>query len=250
MKIAIIGGSGLIGSRLAARLREAGHDVVAASPSTGVNTLTGEGLDEALAGARVVVDVANSPSFEDQAALDFFATAGRNLLAAEVKAGVAHHIALSVVGTARLLDSGYFRAKQLQEDLIEASPVPYTIVQATQFFEFVGAIAASGVQDGVARLSDALIQPMAADDVAAALAEVVTELPARGRIEIAGPEALPLDALVRRFFAATGDAREVVTDPGARYFGVQLDDRSLTPGSNPRLGTIRFDEWLARRAAA
>ena len=155
-----------------------------------------------------------------------------------------------MVGTARLLDSGYFRAKQLQEDLIEASPVPYTIVQATQFFEFVSSIAASSVQDGAVRLSNARIQPMAAEDVAAALAEVVTELPARGRIEIAGPEALPLDALVRRFFAATGDARKVVTDPGARYFGVQLDDRSLTPGSNPRLGAIRFDEWLARRAAA
>ncbi|RTQ37511.1 SDR family oxidoreductase [Variovorax sp. NFACC27] len=250
MKIVIIGGSGLIGSRLAARLRQAGHDVNAASPSTGVNTLTGEGLKEALAGARVVVDVANSPSFEDEAVRNFFETSGRNLLAAEVEAGVAHHVALSVVGTERLLDSGYFRAKQLQEDLIEASPVPYTIVQATQFFEFVGGIAASSVQDGVVRLSDALIQPMAADDVAAALAEVVTELPARGRIEIAGPQAVPLDALVRRFFEATGDTRRVVTDPGARYFGVRLDDRSLTPGASPRLGAIRFDEWLAQRAAA
>ena len=250
MKIVIIGGSGLIGSKLAARLRQAGHEVVAASPSTGVNALTGEGLKEALAGARVVVDVANSPSFEDEAVRHFFETSGRNLLAAEAEAGVAHHIALSVVGTRRLLDSGYFRAKQLQAELIEASPVPYTIVQATQFFEFVGSIAASSVQDGAVRLSNARIQPMAAEDVAAALAKVVTEPPAQGRIEIAGPEAMPLDELVRRFFAANGDARPVVTDPGSHYFGVRLDDSSLTPGANPRLGATRFEDWLAQHAKA
>lgn len=250
MKIVIIGGSGLIGSKLAALLRKAGRDVVAASPSTGVNTLTGEGLKEALAGARVVVDVANSPSFEDEAAWHFFETSGSNLLAAEAEAGVSHHIALSVVGTERLLDSGYFRAKQLQEELIEASPVPYTIVRATQFFEFVGAIAESSIRDGAVRLSNALIQPMASDDVAAALAVVVAEPPAQGRVEIAGPEAVPLDELVRRFFAANGDGRKVVTDPESRYFGVRLDDRSLTPGAGPRLGSIRFADWLAQRAAA
>jgi uncharacterized protein YbjT (DUF2867 family) len=250
MKIVIIGGSGLIGSKLATRLRDAGHEVNAASPSTGVNALTGEGLKAALTGANVVVDVANSPSFEDEPALRFFDTAGRNLLAAEAEAGVAHHIALSVVGTDRLLASGYFRAKQRQEELIETSPVPWTIVQATQFFEFVAGIADGSVQGGEVRLSNALIQPMAADDVAAALATVVAEPPARGRIEIAGPQAMPLDALVRRLFAATGDRRPVVTDAGASYFGVQLDDRSLTPGNAPRLGTIRFEDWLAQRALA
>ncbi|MDQ0041013.1 SDR family oxidoreductase [Variovorax boronicumulans] len=251
MKIVIIGGSGLIGSKLAVLLRQAGHEVVAASPSTGVNTLTGEGLREALAGARIVVDVANSPSFADEPALHFFDTAGRNLLAAEAEAGVAHHVALSVVGTDRLLASGYFRAKQRQEELIEASPVPWTIVQATQFFEFVAGIADGSVRDGEVRLSNALIQPMSADDVAAALAVVVVgESPARRRIEIAGPEAVPLDALVRRLFAATGDKRPVVTDAEASYFGVQLDDRSLTPGTGPRLGTTRFADWLAQRARA
>lgn len=250
MKIVIIGGSGLIGTKLAALLRHAGHEVVAASPSTGVNTLTGEGLKEALAGAQVVVDVANSPSFEDAAALHFFDTAGRNLLAAAAQAGVAHLVALSVVGTERLLASGYFRAKQRQEELIEASSVPWTIVQATQFFEFVGGIADGSVRGGGVRLSNALIQPMAADDVAAALAVVVGEPPARGRVEIAGPEALPLDTLVRRFFTATGDQRPVVTDAEASYFGVQLDDRSLTPGAAPRLGATRFADWLAQRARA
>lgn len=246
MKIVIIGGSGLIGSKLAVRLRSGGHEVVAASPSTGVDTLTGKGLSEALVGAQVVVDVANSPSFEDGPALHFFDTAGRNLLAAAAQAGVAHHIALSVVGTERLLASGYFRAKQRQEELIEASPVPYTIVQATQFFEFVAGIADGGMRGGEVRLSNAQIQPMAADDVAAALAVVVTEPAARGRIEIAGPQALPLDALVRRLFAATGDKRPVVTDAQASYFGVQLDDRSLMPGAAPRLGATRFEDWLVK----
>ena len=250
MKIVIIGGSGLIGSKLAARLRHAGHEVIAASPSTGVNTLTGEGLKEALAGARVVVDVANSPSFEDEAVLRFFQTSGRNLLAAEAEAGVAHHIALSVVGTERLLASGYFRAKQAQEDLIEASPVPCTIVQATQFFEFLGGIADAGAAGGAIRLSHALVQPIAAEDVAAALAEIVTEPPSGGRVEIAGPEAVPLDDLVRRFLAATGDAREVVTDAEAAYFGVRLDDRSLTPAAGARLAPTGFEAWVRQRATA
>ena len=250
MKIVVIGGSGLIGSKLAAKLRHAGHEVVAASPSTGVDTLTGRGLKEALAGAQVVVDVANSPSFEDEAVLRFFETSGRNLLAAEAEAGVAHHIALSVVGTDRLLASGYFRAKQAQEDLIEASPVPYTIVQATQFFEFLGGIANAGAADGAIRLSHALVQPIAAEDVAAALAEIVAEPPSGGRVEIAGPEAVPLDDLVRRFLAATGDAREVVTDANADYFGVRLDDRSLTPAAGARLAPTGFDGWFGQRAVA
>ena len=250
MKIVIIGGSGLIGSKLAARLRHAGHEVVAASPSTGVDTLTGRGLKEALAGAQVVVDVANSPSFEDEAVLRFFETSGRNLLAAEAEAGVAHHIALSVVGTDRLLASGYFRAKQAQEDLIEASPVPYTIVQATQFFEFLGGIANAGGAGSEIRLSHALVQPIAAEDVAAALAEIVNEPPSGGRVEIAGPEAVPLDDLVRRFLAATGDARQVVTDANADYFGVRLDDRSLTPAAGARLAPTGFEAWFGQRAAA
>ena len=250
MKIVVIGGSGLIGSKLAAKLRHAGHEVVAASPSTGVDTLTGRGLKEALAGAQVVVDVANSPSFEDEAVLRFFETSGRNLLTAEAEAGVAHHIALSVVGTDRLLASGYFRAKQAQEDLIEASPVPYTIVQATQFFEFLGGIANAGAADGAIRLSHALVQPIAAEDVAAALAEIVAEPPSGGRVEIAGPEAVPLDDLVRRFLAATGDAREVVTDANADYFGVRLDDRSLTPAAGARLAPTGFDGWFGQRAVA
>ncbi|BEP60910.1 SDR family oxidoreductase [Variovorax sp. V213] len=250
MKIVVIGGSGLIGSKLAAKLRHAGHEVVAASPSTGVDTLTGRGLKEALAGAQVVVDVANSPSFEDEAVLRFFETSGRNLLAAEAEAGVAHHIALSVVGTDRLLASGYFRAKQAQEDLIEASPVPYTIVQATQFFEFLGGIANAGAAGSEIRLSHALVQPIAAEDVAAALAEIVNEPPAGGRVEIAGPEAVPLDDLVRRYLAATGDSRQVVTDANADYFGVRLDDRSLTPAAGARLAPTGFDAWFGQRAAA
>lgn len=250
MKIVVIGGSGLIGSKLAAKLRRAGHEVVAASPSTGVDTLTGRGLKEALAGAQVVVDVANSPSFEDEAVLRFFETSGRNLLAAEAEAGVAHHIALSVVGTDRLLASGYFRAKQAQEDLIEASPVPYTIVQATQFFEFLGGIANAGAAGSEIRLSHALVQPIAAEDVAAALAEIVNEPPAGGRVEIAGPEAVPLDDLVRRYLAATGDSRQVVTDANADYFGVRLDDRSLTPAAGARLAPTGFDAWFGQRAAA
>ena len=247
MKIVIIGGSGLIGSKLAARLRHAGHEVVAASPSTGVNTLTGEGLKEALAGAQVVVDVANSPSFEDEAVLRFFETSGRNLLAAEAEAGVAHHIALSVVGTDRLLASGYFRAKQAQEDLIEASPVPYTIGRATQFLEFLGGIAQGGTEGPTTRLSTAHLQPIAADDVAAAMADIVLGAPLNGMVELAWPELASLATLVQRYLRATNDPRNVVPDAKAPYFGAVLDDQSLTPGDNPRLGSITLDTWLARR---
>jgi uncharacterized protein YbjT (DUF2867 family) len=246
MKIVVIGGSGLIGTKLVNELRSLGHEVVAASPSSGVNTITGEGLAEALAGAQVVVDVANSPSWEDKAVLEFFETSGRNLLAAEAAAGVEHHIALSVVGTERLLASGYFRAKMAQETLIKASPVPYTIVRATQFFEFVGGIAQSATDGQTVRLSPALVQPIVSDDVAAALAEVTLGTPVNGTVELAGPERLPLDKLVRRFLIATQDSREVVTDVHARYYGIELNDQSLTPGDNPRIGPTRFEDWLSR----
>ena len=249
MKIVVIGGSGLIGKKLVKNLQAQGHEVVAASPSSGVNALTGEGLAEALTGAQVVVDVANSPSFEDKAALEFFETSGRNLLAAEATAGVGHHVALSVVGTDRLLVSGYFRAKMAQENLIKASPVPYTIVRATQFFEFVGSIAQSATDGQTVRLSSAHIQPIVSDDVAAALAEVTLGAPVNGMIEIAGPERLGLDELVRRFLRAKQDARQVVTDVHARYFGIDVNDRSLTPGDNPRIGPTRFDDWLSRSVA-
>jgi uncharacterized protein YbjT (DUF2867 family) len=246
MKIVVIGGSGLIGTKLVNKLRPLGHEVVAASPSSGVNTITGEGLAEALAGAQVVVDVANSPSWEDKAVLDFFETSGRNLLAAEAAAGVGHHIALSVVGTERLLASGYFRAKMAQETLIKASPVPYTIVRATQFFEFVGGIAQSATDGQTVRLSPALVQPIVSDDVAAALAEVTLGTPVNGTVELAGPERLPLDELVRRFLNASQDPRQVVTDVHARYYGIELNDQSLTPGDNPRIGPTRFEDWLSR----
>jgi uncharacterized protein YbjT (DUF2867 family) len=246
MKIVVIGGSGLIGTKVVTKLRHLGHEVVAASPSSGVNTITGEGLAEALAGAQVVVDVANSPSWEDKAVLEFFETSGRHLLAAEAAAGVGHHIALSVVGTERLLASGYFRAKMAQETLIKASPVPYTIVRATQFFELVGGIAQSATDGHTVRLSPALMQPIVSDDVAAALVQVVVDAPVNGTIEIAGPERIRLDALVQRFLSATQDPREVVTDVHARYFGVELNDQSLTPGTNARLGPTRFEDWLSR----
>jgi len=249
MKIVVIGGSGLIGTKLVKRLREAGHEVLPGSPDSGVNTITGEGLAGALKGARVVVDVANSPSFEDEAAMTFFQTSGRNLLAAEAAAGVQHHVALSVVGTERLLESGYFRAKMAQEDLITAAGIPYSILRSTQFFEFVGSIVQSGVEDGQVRLSPALIQPIASDDVAAALAEVTLGAPLNGIVEVAGPEACPLDTLARTFLAASGDTRKVIADVHARYFGVALDDRSLTPGDGPRLGAIRFADWLSRAAS-
>ncbi len=246
MKIVVIGGSGLIGTKLVKNLRQHGHDVVAASPSSGVNTLTGEGLAEAVTGAQVVVDVANSPSFEAKAVLEFFETAGRNLLAAEATAGVGHHVALSVVGTERLLASGYFRAKMAQETLIKASPVPFTIVRATQFFEFVGSIAQSATDGQTVRLSPALVQPIVSDDVAAALVQVVVEAPLNGTVELAGPEPIRLDELVRRFLSAHRDAREVTTDVHALYFGTELNDQSLTPGDNPRIGPTRFEDWLSR----
>jgi uncharacterized protein YbjT (DUF2867 family) len=246
MKIVIIGGSGLIGTKLAKNLRKQGHEVVAASPSLGVNTITGEGLANALAGAQVVVDVANSPSFEDKAVLEFFETSGRNLMAAEKIAGVKHHIALSVVGTDRLLASGYFRAKMAQETLIKASAIPYTIVRATQFFEFVGAIAQSATEGQSVRLSSALLQPIVSDDVAAALAQVAVSDPLNATIELAGPEPMPLDGLVRQYLSATKDPRKVITDANARYFGTEVNDQSLTPGKNPRLGSTHFADWLSR----
>ena len=248
MKIVVIGGTGLIGSKLVQNLRERGHDVLAAAPSTGVNSITREGLAQAMDGADIVVDVANAPSWEDQAVLDFFETSSRNLLAAEAAAGVRHHVALSVVGSERLPENGYFRAKVAQENLIKASGMPYTILRATQFFEFVGGIAQSATVGEEIHLSPALIQPMASDDVVAALADVTLESPVNGTIEVAGPEAMPLDELVRRFLRATQDTRKVVPDVHARYFGSVLDDQSLTPGKNPRLGAIRFEDWLGQAA--
>lgn len=249
MKIVVIGGTGLIGSKLVKNLRERGHDVLAAAPSKGVNSITGEGLAQAMDGAEIVVDVANAPSWEDKAVLEFFETSGRNLLAAEAAAGVRHHLALSIVGSERLPDNGYFRAKVAQENLIKASGIPYTILRATQFFEFVGGIAQSATLGEEIRLSPALIQPMASDDVVAALADVALAAPVNGTVEVAGPEAMPLDELVRRFLRAIQDTRKVVPDVHARYFGDVLDDQSLTPGNNPRLGAIHFEDWLARCTA-
>jgi uncharacterized protein YbjT (DUF2867 family) len=249
MKIVVIGGSGLIGTKLVTKLRSLGHQVVAASPNTGVNTITGEGLAEALAGAQTVVDVANAPSWDDQAVLAFFETSGRNLLTAGAVAGVAHHIALSVVGTARLQASGYFRAKMAQEHLIKAAGIAYTIVQSTQFFEFVGGIAQEATVGQRIHLSPAHLQPIASDDVADALADVTIGAPVNGTIEIAGPERIPLDELVGRFLNATKDPRQVVADVHARYFGIELNDQSLTPGDTPRLGTTRFDDWLNKSGA-
>jgi len=244
MKIVVIGGSGLIGSKLAKRLRARGHEVNAASPSSGVNTITREGLAQAMNGADVVVDVANSPSFEPKAVLEFFQTSGRNLLAAEAAAGVKHHVALSVVGTDRLPDNGYFLAKLAQEKLIQASGIPYTILRATQFFEFVQGIVQTSADDKVVRLSPAQFQPVAAEDVARALADVTLATPANGIVELAGPERIGLDEIARRYLVAKKDPRQVVADAHARYFGSELDDRSLTPGVNPRLGTTRFADWL------
>jgi uncharacterized protein YbjT (DUF2867 family) len=247
MKIVVIGGTGLIGKKLIPLLSERGHEAVAASPKSGVNTLTGEGLAGALAGAQVVVDVSNSPSFEDKAVLEFFETSGRNLLAAETAAGVKHHVALSVVGADRIPDSGYMRAKLAQEKLIKGGKVPYTIVRATQFFEFLGAIAGPGGDGGEVRISDAPMQPLAADDVATALADVAVGPPANATLELAGPEAQSMDAFVRRALAAGGDKRTVIADPQARYFGAVLGARGLTPdGANPRIGPTRFEEWLSR----
>ena len=248
MKVVVIGGSGLIGKKLIPLLRARGHEAVSASPSSGVNTITGEGLQGALAGAQVVVDVTNAPSWEDKAVLEFFETSTRNILAAEAAAGVKHHVALSVVGADRIPDSGYMRAKIAQEKLIKAGGVSYTILRATQFFEFLGAIAGSGTD--TVRVSDAPMQPMAADDVAAALADVAEGTPANGIVEVAGPESLSIAAFVRKALAASGDTRSVVADPQARYYGAALDDLGLTPrGANPRIGPTRFEAWLDRSAA-
>ena len=255
MKIVVIGGSGLIGAKVVSNLRQRGHEVVAASPSTGVNTLTGEGLAEALADARVVVDVANSPSFEDKPAMEFFETSGRNLLAGEAAAGVEHHVALSVVGTDRLLASGpgslsgYFRAKMAQENLIKASGIPFTIIHATQFFEFVKGLAQSATDGSTVRLSPILMQPIVSDDVAAAVADVALGQPINGMIEVAGPDPIRQDELVRQFLRATGDARKVVTDVNARYFGIEVNDQSLVPSANARLGPTHFRDWLSRSRA-
>jgi uncharacterized protein YbjT (DUF2867 family) len=248
MRIVVIGGTGLIGSKTVAILRQGGHEVVAASPKSGINTITGEGLEEAVAGAQVVVDLANSPSFEDRAVLEFFETSGRNLLAAEAAAGVRHHVALSIVGTDRS-DNGYFRAKVAQERLIEASGIPYTIVRATQFLEFLGAIADSGAEGNVVRLAPGLFQPIAADDVAAVVAEVALAPPRNGIVEIAGPERAPFDEIVARYLRAVGDPREVVRDPEARYWGGRVEERSLVPLGEARLGRIGLDEWLRRSHA-
>ena len=248
MKIVVIGGSGLIGKKVVTNLRQHGHEVVAASPSSGVNTVTGEGLAQALAGAQVVVDVANAPSWEDKAVLEFFETSGRNLLAAEAAAGVGHHAALSVVGTDRLLASGYFRAKMAQENLIKASPIPYTIVRATQFFEFVGGIAQSATEGQTVRLPPVLMQPIASDDVAVVVADAALAAPLNGTFDLAGPEPIRQDDLVRQFLTAIGDARTVITDSKALYFGIVMNDQSLTPGDNPRLGPTRFADWLSRNA--
>src|SRR5436853_828982 len=245
MKIVVIGGSGLIGKKVVKNLRQHGHEVVAASPSSGVNTVTGAGLAQALAGAQVVVDVENALSWDDKAVLAFFETSGRNLLAAEAVAGVGHHVALSVVGTDRLLASGYFRAKMAQENLIKASPIPYTIVHATQFFEFVGGIAQSATEGQTVRLPPVLMQPIASDDVAAVVAEVAIEKPLNGMIELAGPEPIRQDELVRQFLNATGDTRTVITDPKALYYGIAVNDQSLTPGDHARLGPTRFADWLS-----
>jgi uncharacterized protein YbjT (DUF2867 family) len=247
MKIVVIGGTGLIGSKLVKLLAARGHQAMAASPNTGVNTLTGEGLAAALQDAEVVVDVANSPSFEDKAVMEFFETSGRNLLAAEAVAGVKHHVALSVVGTERLQDSGYFRAKLAQEKLILAAGIPYTLVRATQFMEFLGGIAQSGTQGDTVRVSPAQFQPIASDDVAQALADVTLAAPVNGMVEIAGPQRVGLAVLVQRYLKAVGDPRNVMADATAPYFGVRLDDRSLTPGANPRLGRIDFDTWVAKK---
>lgn len=244
MKIVVIGGTGLIGSKLVDLLRRRGNEVVAASPNTGVNTLTGEGLAEALAGADVVVDVANSPSFEDEAVMDFFLTAGRNLLAAEKAAGVKHHVALSIVGTQRLPESGYLRAKAAQENLIKSSGVPWSILQSTQFFEFIERIAQGGLDGDVYRLSPALMQPIVSDEVVAVLADISLGAPLDDTVEVGGPEAIPIDELARELLSARQDPRRIVPDAHARYFGAELNDQSLIPGPNARLGSLTYGDWL------
>jgi uncharacterized protein YbjT (DUF2867 family) len=250
MKIVVVGGSGLIGSKLVELLGERGHEVVAASPQTGVNTLTGEGVPEALAGAQVVVDVANSPSFEDKAVMDFFVTSSRNVLAAEAAAGVKHHVALSVVGTQRVVESGYLRAKAAQENLIKASSIPYTILQSTQFFEFIERIAKSALAGDVYRLSPALMQPIASDDVVEALADIALGTPLNGTVEVAGPEAIPLDELARQVLVARQDPRPIMPDTHARYFGAELNDQSLIPGPKARIGSMTFNDWLRQSITA
>lgn len=249
MKIVVIGGTGLIGSRLVSILRSKGHEVLAASPNSGVNTITGEGLPEALAGAQVVVDVANSPSFDDEAVKKFFATSGTNLLAAEARAGVRHHVALSVVGTDRVPDSGYLRAKLIQENLIRKSGIPWSILRSTQFFEFIGRIAQSGEDSHSVRASAALFQPILSADVVAALADITLGAPINGIVEVGGPEKFRIDELVRRVMRSSGDDREVITDAHARYFGAELDDESLVAGPGARVGSKRFEEWLKEAPA-
>jgi uncharacterized protein YbjT (DUF2867 family) len=246
MKIVVLGGTGLIGSKTVAILRQGGHEVIAASPKSGINSITGEGLKEAMAGAQVVIDLTNSPSFEDRAVLEFFETSGRNLLPAEAAAGVGHHIALSIVGIDRTPDNGYFRAKIAQEKLIEASGIPYTIIRSTQFLEFLGGIAASSAEGNIVRLSPGLFQPIAADDVAANVADVALAAPRNGIVEIAGPERAPFNEIIARYLQAVGDPRQVVSDPEARYFGSRVEERSLVPLGEARLGRIGLDEWLRR----
>ena len=249
MKIVVIGGTGLIGTKVVKRLTEQGHQALAASPNTGVDATTGKGLAEALAGAQVVVDLSNSPSFEAAAALAFFESSGRNLARAERDASVGHHVALSVVGTDRCQESGYFRAKLAQETAIQKAGIPYTIVRATQFFEFLGAIAAGGTDNTRVRISNASFQPIAGDDVAKAVAEAAVSAPRNGTIEIAGPERVPMCEMIARYLKATNDPREVVPDPEAGYFGVRLDDRSLVPDGHAQLGTIRLEDWVRQPKA-
>jgi uncharacterized protein YbjT (DUF2867 family) len=249
MKIVVIGGTGLIGSKTVAILRQGGHEVLAASPNSGVNTITGEGLKEALAGAQVVIDLANSPSFEDKAVLEFFETSGRNLLAAEAAAGVRHHVALSIVAIDRT-DNGYFRGKVAQEKLVKASGIPYTIVRSTQFMEFLGGIADSSADGNLVRLPSILFQPIASDDVSASVADVALAPPRNGIVEIAGPERAPFNEIVARYLKAAGDPREVVSDPEARYWGGRVEQYSLVPLGEARLGRIGFDEWFRRSRAA
>jgi uncharacterized protein YbjT (DUF2867 family) len=244
MKIVVIGGTGLIGSKVVAKLTAKGHEAIAAAPNTGVNTITGEGLAQAMAGTQVVIDLANSPSFEDKAVLEFFETSGRNLLAAETAAGVRHHVVLSIVGTDRTPDNGYFRAKVAQEKLITASGIPYTIIRSTQFLEFLGGIAASGTVGNTITLPTGLFQPIAAEDVAAAVADVAVAAPRNGIVEIAGPERAPFDQIVARYLKAIGDPREVLRDPDARYFGGRVEERSLVPLGEAHLGRIGLDEWV------
>ena len=249
MKIVVIGGTGLVGSKLVAKLRDQGHEAVAASPASGVNTVTGEGLAAAVEGAAAVVDVSNAPAFEDAAVLEFFETSTGNLLAAEAAAGVGHHVALSVVGTERLAGSGYFRAKIAQEKLIEGATIPYSIVHATQFFEFIARIADDATDGTTVRLAPVLIQPMAADDVAGAVGEVTVGPPANGIVEIGGPQQFRLDELVRRALGERHDPREVVADPDAPYFGTELHERTLLPGADARLAHTSYEEWLGHATA-